>query len=60
MYRIVWKSGSLKHGKFAIGIADASGFEAAVVRGRTYHEAESRVRIVLAALSLRRPNGRPC
>jgi hypothetical protein len=51
MYRITWKSGSLKSGKWAVGIADESEFEAAVIRGKTYQEAESRARLVIAVLN---------
>lgn len=52
MYRSTWKSGSLKSGKWAIGIADRNGFEAAVIRGKTYQEAESRARLVIEMLNL--------
>ncbi len=48
MYRIAWKSGSRKSSKWAVGIMDRNGFEAAVIRGETYQEAESRARLVLA------------
>jgi len=48
MYRATWKSGSLKAQKWAAGIADRNEFEVAVIRGKTYQEAESRLRAVLA------------
>jgi hypothetical protein len=54
MYRTTWKSGSLKSGKWAVGIADESKFEVAVIRGKTYQEAESRARLVIELLSLGR------
>ena len=51
MCRITWKSGSLKAGKWAVGIGDGNEFEVAVIRGKTYQEAESRARLVIALLT---------
>ncbi len=51
MHRTTWKSGSLKSGKWAVGIADANGFEVAVIRGKTYPEAERRARLVIEVLN---------
>ncbi len=51
MYQTTWKSGSLKSRKWAVGIADRNGLEVAVIRGKTYKEAESRARLVVALLN---------
>ncbi len=51
MHRTTWKSGSLRSGKWAVGIADGNEFEVAVIRGKTYQEAESRARLVIAVLN---------
>jgi hypothetical protein len=52
MYRTTWKCGSLKSGKWAVGIADGNEFEVAVIRGKTYREVETRAGLVIAMLNL--------
>jgi hypothetical protein len=52
MYQITWKSGSLKAAKWAVGISSGNGFEAAVIRGKTYQEAQNRARLVIALLNI--------
>lgn len=50
MFRIAWKSGSAKSGKWAVGIVDKANFEVAVVRGKTLAEAQTRARLFLGVL----------
>jgi hypothetical protein len=52
MYRTTWKCGSLRSHKWAVGIADGNDFEVAVIRGKTYQEAQSRAQLVIALLNL--------
>jgi hypothetical protein len=51
MYRMAWRSGSLKSGKWAVGIADRNEFGVAVIRGTMRQEAETRARLVIEVLN---------
>lgn len=52
MYLTTWKSGSLKSGRWSVGIADGNGFEVAVIRGKTHQEADRRAHLIIALLNL--------